>query len=324
MRLKFAATGIAALAMMGVFVSNAAAQAFTPNRPIRVIIPVPAGSAPDLLTRIIGQGFQAKWGQTAIVEPHPGASQNIAGDLLNRAEPDGYTLLTAPPPPFAVNQHLFPKLTFDPTTFSYVTVMVEAPNVLMVRAGLPAKNLAELVALAKAKPGTLNYASTGPGSTLHLTGEAFKSQANVDIVHVPFKGTIEITTDMIGERIDMAFINLVDAWPHIASGKLRALAVGSAKRNPALPDIPSLEETWPGFVSVTWFANAAPPKTPPAIVDALNGAIREAFATPQAQKIINDLHATPILGSPAETTAYIKADSERWRGVIVKNKITVE
>lgn len=324
MRLKHFVGGALAAVFVSACAPAAWAQAWAPTRPIRVIIPVPPGSAPDLLTRIIGQGFQAKWGQPAIVEPRPGASQNIAGDMLSRAEPDGYTLLTAPPPPFAVNQHLFPKLTFDPTTFSYVTVLVEAPNVLMVRNGLPAKTLAELVALAKARPGGLNYASTGPGSTLHLTGEAFKAHAGVDIIHVPFKGTIEITTDMIGERIDMAFINLVDAWPHIASGKMRALAVGSAKRDPVLPDVPSLTETWPDFVSVTWFANAAPPKTPANIVDALNGAMRAAFQTPEARKIIADLHATPMLGSPADSTEYIRADSARWRDVIVRNGIKVE
>ena len=204
----------------------ASAQSWAPTRPIRVMIPVPAGSAPDLLTRIVGQGFQAKWGQPAILDPHPGASQNIAGDLLYRADPDGYTLLTAPPPPFAVNQHLFKKLTYDPQQFALVSVLVEAPNVLMVRGDLPAKNVAELVALAKSKPGGLNYGSTGPGSTLHLSGEALKAHAGVDITHVPFKGTIEIISDMMGERIDMAFINLVDAWPHIQAGKLRAIAVG--------------------------------------------------------------------------------------------------
>ena len=300
------------------------AQDWTPNRPIRVIIPVPAGSAPDLLTRIIGQGFQAKWGQPAVMEPHPGASQNIAGDLLYRADPDGYTLLTAPPPPFAVNQHLFPKLTYDPTAFSPGSVLVEAPNVLMVRSELPVKTVADLVALAKASPGKLNYGSTGPGSTLHLTGEAFKAHAGVDITHVPFKGTVEIIADMMGERIDMAFINLADAWPHIVAGKLRPLAVGSAKRAPGLPDVPSLSETWPDFVSVTWFANAAPPKTPSNIINALNAAIRAGFETPQAKKIIGDLRVTPILDSPAEAAEYIRADSARWRDVIVKNKIKIE
>jgi tripartite-type tricarboxylate transporter receptor subunit TctC len=316
------AIGALALALLAGPIAHA--QEWAPNRPIRVLIPVPAGSAPDLLTRIIGQGFQAKWGQPGIMEPHPGAAQNIAGDLLYRAEPDGYTLLTAPPPPFAINQHLFPKLSYDPTAFSPVTVLVEAPNVLMVRSELPAKSVAELVALAKASPGKLNYGSTGPGSTLHLTGEAFKAHAGVDITHVPFKGTVEIIADMMGERIDMAFINLADAWPHIVAGKLRPLAVGGAKRAPGLPDVPTLTETWPDFVSVTWFANAAPPKTPPAIVNALNGAMRAAFDTQEARKIIGDLRVSPILNSPAEAADYIRADSARWRDVIVKNNIKIE
>jgi tripartite-type tricarboxylate transporter receptor subunit TctC len=318
------ATAIALTLTAALAAGAARGQAWAPSRPIRVMIPVPAGSAPDLLTRIIGQGFQAKWGQPAVLDSHPGASQNIAGDLLFRADPDGQTLLTAPPPPFAVNQHLFKKLTYDPAQFQPVTVLVEAPNVLMVRGGLPAKTVAELVALAKRDPGKLNYGSTGPGSTLHLTGEAFKAHAGVEITHVPFKGTVEIIADMMGERIDMAFINLVDAWPHIQAGKLRPLAVGGAQRAPGLPDVPTLAETWPDFLSVTWFANAAPPKTPANILDALNGAIREAFQTPEAKKIIGDLRATPILGSPAESRAYIDADSARWRDVIVKNHITME
>jgi len=196
--------------------------------------------------------------------------------------------------------------------------------VLMVRADLPAKTLAELVALAKSKPGALTYGSTGLGSTLHLTAEAFKARAGLDIVHVPFKGTIEITTDLIGERIDMAFVNLVDAWPHIASGRLRALAVGSAARNPSMPEVPTLSESWPGLVAVTWFANVAPPKTPAGVVASLNNAIRQAFATPESRKIIADLRATPILDSPEEAKAYIAADSERWRDVIVKNNIRLE
>ena len=322
MRFRLLARGLLAAAMVATGAAHA--QTFKPDHPIRVLIPVPAGSAPDLLSRIIGQGFQAKWGQPGLVEPHPGASQNIAGDLLNRAEPDGYTILTAPPPPFAVNQHLFPKLTYDPTKFSYITVLVEAPNVLLVRPGQPAKTVADIVALAKAKPGALTYGSTGAGSTLQLTGEAFKSRAGVDITHVPYKGTVEIIADMLGDRIDMAFINLADAWPQITAGKLRPLAVGSAQRNPALPDVPTLQETWPGFVSVTWFADAAPPNTPAPVVAALNDAIRGAFATPEARKIISDLHVTPLLQSPAEATAYIKADSDRWREVIEKNHIKID
>ncbi len=305
-------------------ISATNAQEWAPVRPIRVMIPVPPGSAPDLLTRIIGQGFQAKWGQPALLEPHPGASQNIAGDLLFRADPDGYTLLTAPPPALAVNQHLFAKLTYDPTAFSAISVLVETPNVLLVRQGLPATTLAELVALARSKPGALNYGSTGPGSTLHLTAEAFKARAGLEITHVPFKGTVEIVADMIGERIDMAFINLVDAWPQIASGKLRALAVGSVARNPDLPDTPTLAESWPGLQSVTWFAVVAPPRTPANIVNALNGAIREAFATPEARKIIAGLRGTPMFNSPDDAKAYIAADSERWRDVIVKNNIKIE
>lgn len=301
------------------------AQGAYPARPVKIIIPVPAGSAPDLLTRIIGQGFQAKWGQPAILDARPGASQNIAAELLSRAEPDGYTLLTAPPPALAINEHLFPKLNFDPKAFVPVSILVEAPNVLVARMGLEAKTVAELVALAKAKPGALNYGTPGVGTTPHLTGEAFKFRAGVDLTHVPYKGTVEVLSDMFGERIDIAFLNLLDVVNHIQAGKLRAIAVGGRQRSVALPDTPTLDDSFAGFISTTWFANIAPPKTPLPIVDQINAAIREAFGTPEALRLLANLKgAAAVLNTPAEARDYIRADSERWKDVIVKNGIKAE
>ncbi len=311
----------AAIGLM--FAAGAArAQAAFPTRPVRLVIPVPVGSAPDLLARLVAQGLQAKWGQPALVEPHPGAAMNIAGELLARADPDGYTLLLAPPSPFALNQHLYAKLNYDPAAFAYVSVLVGTPNVLLVPANSPAKSVADLVAMAKAKPGGLNYAAV-IGSTLHLTSEAFNARAGVDIGLVPYKGVAEMIPEMLGGRIDTAFINLIDAYPQIVAGALRALAVGGDTRSAALPDTPTLSETWPGFQSVTFYAVAAPPKTPPAVVEALSAAIREAFQTPQAKKIVDDLHATPILDTPDAARAYVEADSARWRDVIVKNHIAM-
>ena len=303
----------------------ATAQDFNPVKPIRMIIPVPVGSAPDLLSRIIGQGFQAKWGQTVIVDAKPGASQNIAAEALSRAEPDGYTLMTAPPPALAINEHLFPKLGFDPKAFVPVSVLVEVPNVLVVRMGLEAKNVAELVALAKAKPGVLNYGTPGVGTTPHLTSEAFNFRAGLKIVHVPYKGTVEVLNDMFGERIDIAFLNLLDVITHVEGGKLRALAVLGGERNPALPEVPTMRDSIPDFISTTWFANVAPPKTPEPIANALADAIREAFQTPEARRLLGNLKgATPVLNTPAQARTYIRADSERWKDVIEKNNIKAE
>ncbi len=302
-----------------------AADAFTPTRPIRILIPVPVGSAPDLLSRIIAVGFQARWGQPGIVEAKPGASQNIAGEALSRAVPDGYTLLTAPPPALAINEHLFSKLNYAPDQLTPVTVLAELPNVLVVRPGLAAKDVAALVSLAKQRPGSLNYASPGVGTTPHLTAEAFRVRAGIEITHVPYKGTVEVLNDMLGDRIDMAFLNMLDVLGHVEAGKLRALAVGGSEPSPALPGVPTIAATYPGFVSTSWFAVAAPPKTPPAIVATLSTAIREAFATPEAQKILGNLKAAkPVLNTPEEARAYIRADSERWKEVIVKNGIKAE
>jgi tripartite-type tricarboxylate transporter receptor subunit TctC len=286
---------------------------------------VPVGSAPDMLSRIIGAGFQAKWGQPAVVDPKPGASQNIAAEALFRADPDGYTLLTAPPPALAINEYLFPKLNFDPHALTPVTVLVEVPNVLVTRAGLEVKNVAELVALAKSKPGGLNYGSTGVGGTPHLTAEAFNFRAGVKIVHVPYKGTVEILNDLFGERIDIGFLNLLDVVAHVEAGKLKALAVTSAERSAAFPDVPTMKDTIPDFIATTWFANIAPPKTPEPIAKAISDTIREAFETPEAKRIIGGLKgARTVLNTPAEAAAYIRADSLRWKDVIEKNGIKAE
>jgi tripartite-type tricarboxylate transporter receptor subunit TctC len=300
------------------------AQSRFPDRPIRIVLPTTPGGPLDVMTRILGVGFEAKWGQTAIPDPHPGAAQNIAADLVYRSAPDGYTLMLAAPTPYAVNQYLFSKLTYDPTGFVPISVLMSAPNFLLVRAGLPAKSVADVIALAKAKNGALTYGSTGIGSTLHLTGEAFKMRAGVNIVHVPYKGSADMMTDMLGGRIDMAFVNIVDAWPRLQAGSLRALAIGSSKRSPDFPDLPALSEFWPGFQSEVWFALAAPPKTPAAIIDKLNEGVRAAFATEQAKKFVAAGHATLVLDSPSEAAAYIHADSERWRDVIVANHIRID
>lgn len=319
--LKYAFVAMLATCLAG----PAAAQGFAPTRPVKIIIPVPVGSGPDLLSRIISNGFQAKWGQAGIVDAKPGASQNIAAEALWRAEPDGYTLMTAPPPSLAINEHLFPKLNFDPKAFVPTSVLVEVPNVLVTRAGLEVKNVAELIALAKAKPGALNYGSTGVGGTPHLTAEAFNFRAGVKIVHVPYKGTVEILNDLFGERIDIGFLNLLDVVAHVEAGKLRALAVTSAEKSAAFPDVPPMRETLPDFIATTWFANIAPPKTPETIAIAISDAIREAFQTPEARRLLGNLKgATTVLNTPAQAYAYIRADSERWKDVIVKNGIKAE
>ncbi len=311
-----AALGLAAL-------SGPAHAADFPSQQIKIVVPLPPGSGPDFLSRIIGASFQEQWGQTVIVENKPGAAQNVGGEQVARAAPDGYTLLVAPPPPISLNKYLFPNLKYDQDRFTPVTVICSVPNVLLVRKDLPAANLAQLIELGR-KPGGLTYASTGAGSTLHLSSEILRAKTGADLVHVPFKGTGEVMTELLAGRIDFAFANLLDAWPHLSSGGMRALAIGSEKRDPSLPDVPSLSETWSDFVSTTWFAVVAPPDTPTEIAEKLSAGIRLAFQAPEAAKRLADLRATPVLNTPAEAAKIFKQDSERWGAVIKANNIKGE
>jgi tripartite-type tricarboxylate transporter receptor subunit TctC len=224
------------------------AQSF-PDHPIKIITPTTAGGPLDVMSRLIGQGFQAKWGQGIVLEPRPGGAQNIAAELFYRAPPDGYTLMLAAPTPYAINQHLFAKLAYEPSAFTPITILVVASNYLIVPADSPAKTLQDLIDHARKNPGKLNYASVGLGSTQHLTGEAFKAAGNLDIVHVPYKGSSEVMVDVLGGRVDLTFMNVVDAMPHIESGKLRALGVGAPQRSPRFPDMPAIAEVFPGFQS---------------------------------------------------------------------------
>ena len=320
---QITALRLAAALALGLFASAPAQAADYPTQQIKVVVPLPPGSAPDYLSRIFGAYMQQQWGQTVLVENKPGAAQNLGAEQVARAAPDGYTLLTAPPPPIALNKFLFPNLKYDPDKFTPVTVICSVPNVLLVRNSLPATNLAEFVALAR-KSGGLTYASTGAGSTLHLTAEILRAKTGADLVHVPFKGTGEVMTELLAGRVDFAFANLLDAWPHLSSGGMRALAIGSEKRDPSLPDVPALSEMWPDLVSTTWFAVVAPPDTPREIAEKLSAGVRAAFQAPEAAKRLQELRATPVLNTPTEAARIFKQDSERWGAVIKANNIKGE
>jgi tripartite-type tricarboxylate transporter receptor subunit TctC len=293
------------------------AQADYPSRTIKIIVPIPPGAAADTLPRIIAEKLSAKWGQPVIIENRPGAALNIGAEAAARAEPDGYTLLASPPPPLAINQSLYPRLAFDPNAFVPITVMASLPNVLMVHPKVPVANLQELIAYAKANPDKLTYASSGNGSTPHLTMELLKSAAGIKIVHVPYRGLAPALTDLRAGHVDMMFDNLGNALNPVRSGALKGLGIGSEKRIAALPDVPAMAETFPGFVSVTWFAMVAPPKTPPEIAAKLSAAIAEALRQPDIAKRIQDMSITPVGSTPAETAAFIKDERERWHKVIV-------
>jgi tripartite-type tricarboxylate transporter receptor subunit TctC len=289
-----------------------------PSRPIRVIVPFPAGGAADVLPRIVGERLAAHWGQPVVVENRAGASGSIGAEAVARADPDGYTLLATPPAPLVINPSLYAKLPYDPTQFVPVTVMAAIPSVLLVNAEkIPANTLQEFVALVRANPDRFNYASQGTTTVSFLTTEMFKTAAgSLKITHVPYKGTAPGLAALLAGEVEMMFDNLGVTVQHVRSGKLKALAVGSARRVPSLPEVPAMAELYPGFVSIAWFSVSAPPKTPAAIADKLSAAIVEILKQPEVAKRLDALSAEPIGSTPAGMATIMKDDTERWRGVI--------
>jgi tripartite-type tricarboxylate transporter receptor subunit TctC len=296
-----------------------------PVKTVRIIVPFPAGGSADLLPRVVGEKLAAQWGQPVIVDNRPGAAGNIGAAAVFQAEPDGYTLLSAPPPPLVINRLLYPKLAYDSTQFVPMTVIAAIPNVLLVHPKVSANSVKELIALAKNNPGKLNYASQGSGATSHLTAELFKSMGGgLNITHIPYKGTAPALADLLGGQVDMMFDNLGVSLPHVKAGKLRALAVASTKRYRTLPDVPALSETLPGFESVAWFGIVGPPKTPAPIAEKVAAGVAEALRNPDVLKRLSDLSADPLGLSPRETAAFMKQETERWGAVIRAAGIKLE
>ncbi|MGH8723596.1 MAG: Bug family tripartite tricarboxylate transporter substrate binding protein [Burkholderiales bacterium] len=288
-----------------------------PAKAVRIIVPFPAGGSADALPRVVGESLAQQWGQPVIVDNRPGAAGNIGAAAVFQAEPDGYTLLSAPPPPLVINRLLYPKLAYDSTQFVPMTVIAAIPNVLLVHPKVKANSVAELIALARASPGKLNYASQGSGATSHLTTELFKSMAGgLDITHVPYKGSAPALADLLAGQVDMMVDNLGVSLPHVKSGKLRALAVASSRRFRSLPDVPALAETLPGFESVAWFGIVGPPRTPAAIADKVAAGVAEALRNPEVLRRLTGLSADPLGLSPAETAAFMRQETERWGAVI--------
>ena len=303
--------------LLFLLVSSTALAQEWPAKAVRIIVPFPAGGSADLLPRIVGEKLAERWGQAVIVENRPGAAGNIGADLVFKAEPDGYTLLAAPPPPLVINRLLYPKLSYDATQFVPMSVIAAIPNVLLVHPKLGVDSVAELIALAKSNPGKLNYASQGSGTTSHLTAELFKSMAGgLQITHVPYKGTAPALADLLGGQVDMMCDNLGVSLPHVRSGKLKALAVASTRRIASLPNVPSLSETLPGFESQAWFGIVGPPRTPAAIADKVSVSVMQALKLPEVQKRLADLSAEPMGLGPGETAAFMRQETERWGAVI--------
>ncbi len=299
------------------FAAPLAAQVY-PSKPVRIVNAFAPGGPSDLVARTVAQKLQEAWGQPVIVEAKTGAAGNIGMEFVARAPADGYTLGVAPTGNLVVNPHLFAKLPYDPfRDFAPVTLMATVENVLVVHPDVPAKSVPELVALARARPGTLNFASPGSGSQAHLDGELLKSMTGIDIVHVPYKGTGPALNDVMGGQVTMMFAQMSSALPQVRAGKLRALGVASPRRSAAAPEFPTIaEQGLAGFEAVSWYALVAPAGTPPEIVEKVQKEAARALQLPDVKERLAALGAEPVGGTPAELAARMRTESARWAAVV--------
>jgi tripartite-type tricarboxylate transporter receptor subunit TctC len=287
-----------------------------PTRPVRVIVGITPGGAPDIVARLMGQWLSERLGQPFIIENRPGGGGNIATEAVVRAAADGYTLLLCSANN-AINATLYDKLNFNfIRDIAPVAGILRTPNVMVVNPSVPAKTVPEFIAYAKANPGKLTMASGGIGAATHLAGELFKVMTSVDIVHVPYRGLATSLTDLLGGQVQVAFASTVSSIEYVKTGRLRALAVTAATRSDALPDIPTVDEFVPGYEASIWFGIGAPKNTPTEILDKLNNEINAAVADPNMKARLADLGGTILAGSPADFGKFIADETEKWGKVI--------
>jgi tripartite-type tricarboxylate transporter receptor subunit TctC len=307
--------GLAAVLMLVTALSSA--QTY-PTKPIRLVVPFPPGGATDILARDVAQKLTEAWGQSVIVDNRPGAGGNIGSELVAKSAPDGYTLEMGTVGTHAINASLYAKMPYDHVKdFTPVILVAGVPNVLVVTPSLPVNSVAELIAYAKANPGKLNFASSGNGTSIHLSGELFKVMAGVQMTHIPYKGSAPALQDLIAGQVQLMFDNLPPSLPQIKAGKLRALAVTSLARAPALPDVPTLAESGlPGFEASSWFGILAPAGTPAPIVAKLNAEVAKWLATPEAKEKLLKQGANPAGGTPEDFAKHIAAETAKWAKVV--------
>lgn len=309
---------LAGLAVAAALPTGALAQANYPNKTITIIVPFSAGGTTDILARIVAQGLTAELGQSVVVDNRPGAGGNIGAQLAARAAADGYTLLMGTVGTHAINAALYKKLPFDPIKdFTPLTRVANVPNLLVANPAQPYKTLKELIAYAKANPGKVNYASSGSGTSIHLSGELFNSMAKVDMVHVPYKGSAPAVTDLLGNQVGIMFDNMPSAIQHVRSGKLIPLAVTTPKRSPELPNVPTIAEAGvPGYEATSWFGMLAPDGTPAPVVAKLNAALVKVLNQPEYKKKINAQGGETYSETPEQFAAFIQQESIKWGKVV--------
>lgn len=299
-----------------VVTSYAQAQDY-PSRSVKIIVPFPPGGTADGMPRIVGDWLARKWGQAVIIENKSGAAGNIGAEIAAKSDPDGYTLLSAPPPPLVINQNLYPKLGFNPQEFVPIIIMGRVPNAVVVNPSkIKANTVAELIAEATANPGEITSATQGNGTTSHLTSEMFQMMAKVKFQHVPYRGTGPALNDLVSGSVDIMFDNLGFSLPLVQGRKLKLLAVATKERMASLPNVPTIAETLPGFESAAWYAIVAPPKTPQPIINKVNTDVNEALRDPEIRKRLDALSAEVIGGTPQATSDYMRQEVERWNNII--------
>jgi tripartite-type tricarboxylate transporter receptor subunit TctC len=315
----------AAAAAAGTARAQGAAGEEGPARPLRLIVPFPAGGAADILTRTLAEALRPRLGHAVLVENLPGANGNLGAAAFARAEPDGATLLSSPPGPLAINQSLYRGLAFDPTQFVPITVLAKVPNVVVVNPGLGISDVPGLIEAARARPGAMTYASQGSGSTSHLTAAMFEMLAGLRLVHVPYRGEAPALVDVMAGQVNMMFGNIAAALPQHQAGRLRILAVTDRARAAVLPEVPATPEVGlPGLISSAWFALAAPPGTPPALAERLNALMAEALRAPALRARYRELGAEAVGEGTAATAAFFREEAERWAAVIRTARVTVD
>lgn len=313
-------TGLSALAP-----SSAAAQSF-PTKPVTIVVPFSAGGTTDILARIVGQYLGNKFGQSVVIENRDGAGGNIGTQLVSRSKADGYTLLMGTVGTHAINPALYKKLNFDHIKdFQPLTRVAMVPNLLVVNPERPYRSVKELIEYAKTHPGEVTFASSGNGSSIHLSGELFKTMTKVDMIHVPYKGSAPAVTDLIGGQIDIMFDNMPSAIQHVRSGRLKPIAVTTAKRSPELPDVPTIAEAGvPGYEATSWFGMFAPAKTPAPIVAQLNAALVKVLGNPDVKKKLAEQGAEPYAEKPEQFAEFIKQETAKWGRVVKASGASVD
>ncbi len=315
-----------ALALAAQCLAGAALAADYPGKAIKLVVPYAPGGGADSVARIVAKKVSENIGQAIVIENKGGAGSIVGTDIVAKAEPDGYTLLLGQSGPISINPAVYKTLPYDPVKdFAPVTMTTAYPYILVVNSELPAKSLQEFVALAKSKPGAMNYGSTGVGAANHLVAELFNSKAGLKMTHVPYRGTALAVGDLLGGQLTMVFGDPISVLPHIKSGKLRALAVTSLQRSPVAPEVPTVAESgYPGFEALAWHGILAPARTPPAIVRKLNEEIAKALGDPETRALLVNQAMQTVGSTPEEFAAFIQKDIAIWKAVAAAANVTVD